>query len=690
MSSESVNQVNQAADLPRERVHFKELLLADHFKLAPAAEGQPQGNTTYEQLVCIGYRPQFKRLDGVVQIKQSSGYSGGICSAGSQEYVRFFASTDNGASWTDLGVTSFTTWDVQGPKPLDFDVSIPVDLAAACCKEENLVLIRGVLSWEVPPASPTGPIVWGNSLDVTVQVAPFVLGTLADFLLCLPVPIELEPAGEVASLEQVVEFGPAPQLTPKQLFDLYQGTEVPQARYLLSQVTELLGDPGALSAAAHTPGFELFPTLADAADLGAILSIIIDPQGNETYEQLGCVGLNTVTEELAATIDVKKPAGYSGGPCTSGSQEYVAFWADWGSGFEYAGTASVNVHDISLIPAGGLQYSVALPFPQALTRRKPCQEGPLTVTVRAVLSWATPPSDTNPFAVPVWGGHLEAVVLIPPGQAVTGGPVLETIGSMPVPTISDVTGLATGTSLVPGIGVANACPFGGGIEITGVVIEPGTGLFGGPGIQFRVLVSTNGGLSFTPLTQQFQVFPLGSLIPVLQKPDPVTGWCDYLNVDGDLLGTVASSGNGQIWISVQAQQFGVPIGATPWQLVQLDNTAPAPVSIEITSGAGSCGDFSPGIAISGSYSAADNENLRAVSISVEPGMTGATLTKQVGPGKTLTFETGTWILQTAEDSQPCGYVMIITASDNTIVDSGFIGFETQAFQGFCLRPAAKS
>ena len=308
MSSESVNQIQQEADLPRERVHFKELLLADHFKLAPAEAGPPAGNTTYEQLVCIGYRPQLKRLDGVVQIKQSSGYSGGICTAGSKEYVRFFASTDNGGTWTDLGLTSFTIWDVPGPKPLDFDVSIPVDLAAACCKDENLVLIRGILSWEVPPVGPADPIVWGNGLDVTVQVAPFVLGTLADFLLCLPVPVELEPAGEVASLEQIVEFGPAPQLTPRQLYDLYQGTKVPQARYLLSQVTELLGDPGALSAAVHQPASALVPALPDVADLGAILSIIIDPQGNETYEQLGCVGLNTVTDELAATIDIKQPA----------------------------------------------------------------------------------------------------------------------------------------------------------------------------------------------------------------------------------------------------------------------------------------------------------------------------------------------------------------------------------------------
>jgi hypothetical protein len=250
MGSETFNGIQQAADLPRERVHFKELLLADHFKLAPSPAGPPQGDTTFEQLVCIGYRPQLKRLDGVAQIKQSFGYSGGICTAGSQEYVRFFASTDNGATWTDLGLTSFTIWDVPGPKPLDFDVSIPVDLAATCCQDPNLVLIRGILSWAVPPAGPAGPIVYGNGLDVTVQVAPFTLGTLADLLLCLPVPVELESAGQVASLDQVVEFAPAPQLSPAQLHDLYRDTQVPQSRYLLSEVAQVLGDPAALSAAA--------------------------------------------------------------------------------------------------------------------------------------------------------------------------------------------------------------------------------------------------------------------------------------------------------------------------------------------------------------------------------------------------------------------------------------------------------
>jgi hypothetical protein len=691
MTEPTSGEFQAATDLPHERVHFKELLLTDHFTLEAAPAGPPAGDTAFEQLGCVGYRPQLKRLDGVVQIKQAAGYSGGICTAGSQEYVRFFASTDDGATWTDLGLTSFTAWDTPGPKPLDFDVSIPVDLAAKCCRDVNLVLIRAILSWEVPPAGPAAPIVFGNGLDVTVQVAPLALGTLADLFRCLPFPIPLESVSEVAILDQVVEFGPAPQLTAPQLRDLYRDTDVPPSRFLLSQVTELLADPVALSAAAQQPGL----VLGDHADLGAIVGIIIDPQGNETYEQLGCVGLSTATGELAATIDIKQSSGYSGGLCTSGSQEYVAFWADWGSGFEYAGTTSVNVHDISPIPAGGLAYAVGLPFPQMLTRRRPCQDGPLTVIVRAVLSWNTPPSTTSPFAIPVWGGQLEARVLIPPGQPVKGGgPVLESIGSMPVVTIGDASGLATGTSLVPAIGVANACPFGRALEFTGHVINPATGLFGGAGMQYRIMVSTNGGATATPMTEPFYVFLSTSPFPVLQTPDPVTGWTTYreqsgvVDVVGNILGGWPSAGDGQVWISMEARQGSTPVGTpTPWKLVQLDNTRPDPVTVEITSGGGSCGDFSQGVLIEGAYSAADNENLRAVSIGIEPSMGPNVTPVKTVVSKTLVTESGTWSLQTEPTTEPCGYVIVVTATDNTIVDSGFIGFQEQAFAGLCLRAA---
>ncbi len=687
------------AYLPPERTHFKELLLADHFKeVAGSAEGEPPaGNTTYEELVCVGYQPQLKQLNAVVHLKLSSGYSGGICTAGSQEYVKFFASTDDGATWTELGTTSFTAWDVPGPKPLEFDVTLPVDLAERCCRDENIVLIRAVLSWSVPPGGAGDPVIWGNGLDVHVQVAPLALGTLASLLECLELPFEPGEVGKFVDLEQVVEFGAATQLAPAQLHELYKDGDVPQHRYLLSAAQQLLNDPAALSAAANKSEAELIPGLAEVVDVGGIVKTLAEPQGNETYEQLGCVGLNTATYALVATVDVKLSGGYSGDLCTAGSYEYVAFWADWGAGYEYVGTTSVNVHDIASNPAGGLQYAVALPFPQALTRRRPCADGAQTVPIRAVLSWATPPSQTNPYAVPFWGGHLETNVLIPPGEVITGGgPDLESIGSMAVGLINKVTGLAKGQSLV-GF-EANACPFGGEINFSGHVINPAGG-FGGSGFEYRILISTNKGASFTPMTKQFHVQtnnysslpPVQSTVP--QTPD-AEGWCSCLedsstdvDVVGNILGYWQTVGNEQLWIAMEVRKGpGNPIGSpTPWTLIQLDNTAPSPIAVEITSGGGSCGDFKPGVTIEGTYSAADNEDLRLVTIEVEMPMKGSKLTK-TPVLETLTEERGTWELETSTESAPCGYTIVVRAWDNTIVDSGTIGWSNAEYTGLCLRP----
>ena len=120
-------------------------------------------------------------------------------------------------------------------------------------------------------------------------------------------------------------------------------------------------------------------------------------------------------------------------------------------------------------------------------------------------------------------------------------------------------------------------------------------------------------------------------------------------------------------------------------MIQLDNTAPSPVTINITSGTGSCGDFKPGDLIEGTFFAEDNENLRGVTVSVEGPMPGAVLTQSIAT-ETLIAESGTWSLQTLVTTEPCGYVMVATAADNTIVDSGFIGWTAQGFQGLCIRP----
>ena len=98
--------------VPKERGQFRALLLANpnHFgNLASALKPvvSIQSDTTYEVIACVGYQPQAAGwLEAVVYVNQSSGYDGGLCSNGSQEYVRFYLSNDGGATWLDQGLTS--------------------------------------------------------------------------------------------------------------------------------------------------------------------------------------------------------------------------------------------------------------------------------------------------------------------------------------------------------------------------------------------------------------------------------------------------------------------------------------------------------------------------------------------------------------------------------------------------------
>ena len=94
----------------------------------------------------------------------------------------------------------------------------------------------------------------------------------------------------------------------------------------------------------------------------------------------------------------------------------MAFWADWDDecDWTYLGTVAVNVHDIAQIPAGGLCYSAILPSRPERTTGS-C-DTPKIARVRAVLSWAVPPSTTNPDALTTWGNRIDTHVQIQPGQ----------------------------------------------------------------------------------------------------------------------------------------------------------------------------------------------------------------------------------------------------------------------------------
>src|ERR671931_276722 len=80
----------------KERTQFHLLLLENpnYFGTAPDIGLPPKlelsGNTTYEQITCLGYNQRLDLLEATVQIKLPTGYGGNLCSAGSTEFVRFY------------------------------------------------------------------------------------------------------------------------------------------------------------------------------------------------------------------------------------------------------------------------------------------------------------------------------------------------------------------------------------------------------------------------------------------------------------------------------------------------------------------------------------------------------------------------------------------------------------------------
>jgi len=103
-------------------------------------------NTSYEELKCVGFNPQLSRLEAVVWIKQSTGYNGGICTNGSLEYVSFYLSYDNGATWLSQAppVSRFSTCPSRIRSSMRWTCASQTD--KTFCFEANLPLVRAILS----------------------------------------------------------------------------------------------------------------------------------------------------------------------------------------------------------------------------------------------------------------------------------------------------------------------------------------------------------------------------------------------------------------------------------------------------------------------------------------------------------------------------------------------------------------
>lgn len=640
-----------------------------------------QSNTFYEEIGCVGYHPQQEFLEAVVYVKQPSGYNGTVCESGSLEYVRFYLSFDNGATWQDQGLASVRTWDIpegtEGRKRLEYAVSLKVDPPRRFCRRNQLIRARAILSWNNPPPAnqPNWVPVWGETQDATIQVEPYKFvfpNDLFDLVKVKPTPDLAELVDLDVPLPLKKQALGAPQLAR-----LYKDKGVPAHRFAFKELMHFSAQPVALESALTALGPEV------KLDLD-LVDVLFPTDGDTSYEELTCIGLDpNLPDTFVGVIRIKKSAGYSGGPCTDGSREYVTWWADFdGNGsFETClGTAQVRVYDLN-VPPEGVHYAVRLPVDLAAWRTA-CKDGPRLVRIRAILSWNMPVACANPNQVPTWGNREETVVQIAPEGVVVGTPgKIAILGGIPTQHIDDVSGLTTPAAVfalnnhAPD-SAGRPCPFAGTVTAQGVPLA---------GHSYIVEVSPDGSV-WTPVLSDLVVTDQNGNTSV-HKANPATQRFDYLpftsNVNG-LLARWHSAGDALWQVRLRVFAGNVPVGTPDMHRVQLDNTGPL-ATIDITTGTGNCGKFGVGTVLTGSFVARD-DYLGSYSLGVEPAVndpgeaipapSGGSVNTPVAPGAGWTLDTAGMI--------SCGYVIRVDVRDRAIVNSQSVGHHAQDSAGFCL------
>ncbi|NOX75975.1 MAG: hypothetical protein GXP17_05045 [Gammaproteobacteria bacterium] len=580
-------------------------------------------DTTFEELTCVGHNPETNILIAIVEIREDSGYLGDSCTDGSREYVRFYLDYGNN-TWVDHGVVSFEAHDLGFKKNLCYAVSIKLapEKQSCCNSKPVLPRVRAILSWNIePPADmPNYPPIWGNHLDRAIQVAPRN-----------PISCQFIDQFDVAGIQMI-----EPVLLKKIKAQLSVMEPVPQSGASIAKLMEKVDISDALSvmrtvfpmvaklAADNTDiaAFQALKTLAPfKVDLSKFDDFILNPKFNTTYEELHCVGLDRDYERLHGVIEVKRNSGYSGELCGTGSREYIVFYIDFGTGWEYQGTTYVDVHDIDNIPQDGLWYQASLPVKMDEHKKKWCETG--QARIRGILSWAAPPPPNQPEFVPHWGDRADCYIEVKPfpKEVIPGvfTPVLESIGNIAVQKI-DGAGYASGAA-IGGIFTAEDSPFGSRILLSGNTF------FGPPGpLEYRIMIQGPSDVSPRAFTNPFDVdvttFP--NPLPISQPQNAVGDWFSYLatnplvSVAGGLLGRLTGLENGLHTVYLDFRQPSGPVLATtPTRAFMVDNIAPK-ADVEITSGTGNCGKFTVGDLIQGTFSMTEIHS-RSLTLSVTPG-----------------------------------------------------------------------
>lgn len=276
----------------------------------------------------------------------------------------------------------------------DDQLSTKADFCSGAARAQRCV----ILPWKSAAAHPS------NGVRPRADAQAGIGAAETDGFGLIQLPID-KIKREIQSSQPAREARPK-WLSPAELHRLYAGTPVPPHRYFAPL----------LNAAATSPEIATDPAkwLAGIADvnISSVVNDWLNTNRSTEYEQLNCIGLEPDAGCLAAIVTVKKGHGYSGGPATAGSREFVAFWVDWGAGFQYEGTTSVAVHDFGSLPPAGLEYSVYLPV-DLLSLAQIYGGEARKVKVLAVLSWNIPSSTIYPHSPVVWGDRMESLLQLP-------------------------------------------------------------------------------------------------------------------------------------------------------------------------------------------------------------------------------------------------------------------------------------
>ncbi len=659
-------------------------------------------SVTYEEIECISYHPKTKELRGTVHIKNQSGYLGSHCNSGSYEYVRFYIDYENNGNWEDLGVTSFKIHDIEDHKGLCYGVKLKINpkIRKKCDDAPVLPKVRAILSWNVEPPinTPNYKPVWGNVKEARIQIAPkpkFQIPPIFEN------PIDLESiVNPVMATAPVLNAG-NPVIKLHKLKKKYK-TDVDEARLVTMALKDIDLNFGLNDIIKSKNQFEFAKI-----DVPKILEILKNPKFNTTYEELKCISLNRKLSELHADIHIKKASGYSGDLCSDGSKEFVSFYMDFGSGWEFMGTSSVTVFDINQIPQEGLWYNTFLPINLTPHQKKYCKEG--KARVKGILSWNTPPTPNNPNYVATWGDWEICDVEIKPlpqgFPGINNQPWIESLGGVDNDIINPITGLAKGPSLMANSIVADYSPFDGNVYVTGKILNQF------PVSKYKIMIKEPGG-AFLPFNKNFivrvttfnTVLGTNTSANVLQTP---TGdFYDYLPKPN---GIIQKYVNDDILVKYKPTSFGIHELYVESQTGEqsetvrfmVDRDRPE-VAIDITSGMGNCGKFSVGDTIEGTFKVNNDRHLDYVRLSLAPFNPAGTIqTTSIASSDTTTssgsltisvddkdsnldFITGTWKIETTT-LPACGYTIHIRAEDRTIVNSTTVGKHSPNVSvGFCL------